>query len=77
VFGEVLFEHARRTDENTETPVRTVEVTYEIRVMELLSIIQRRCGCEGARGSVAVEALCYKPEGRGFKSRQGGFFQLT
>jgi hypothetical protein len=22
-----------------------------------------------ARGSVAVEALCYKPEGRGFESR--------
>jgi hypothetical protein len=24
-----------------------------------------------------VEALCYKPEGRGFESRWGGFFQLT
>jgi hypothetical protein len=23
----------------------------------------------GARGSVVVKALCYKPEGRGFKSR--------
>jgi hypothetical protein len=23
----------------------------------------------GARGSVLVKALCYKPEGRGFKSR--------
>jgi hypothetical protein len=23
----------------------------------------------GARGSVVVEALCYKPEGRGFQTR--------
>jgi hypothetical protein len=28
----------------------------------------------GARGSVVVEALCYKPEGRGIASRWGGFF---
>jgi hypothetical protein len=26
------------------------------------------------RGSVVVKALCCKPEGRGFKSRLGGFF---
>jgi hypothetical protein len=25
----------------------------------------------GARGSVLVEALCYKPEGRGFETRRG------
>jgi hypothetical protein len=25
----------------------------------------------GARGSVVVKALCYKPEGRGFKTRRG------
>jgi hypothetical protein len=32
---------------------------------------------KGARGSV-VEALCYKPEGRGFDSRSGHWiFQLT
>jgi hypothetical protein len=24
-----------------------------------------------------VKVLCYKPEGRGFKSRWGGFFKLT
>jgi hypothetical protein len=24
---------------------------------------------EGARGSVVVKALCYKPEGRGFETR--------
>jgi hypothetical protein len=28
----------------------------------------------GACGSVAVEALCYKPAGRGIASRWGGFF---
>jgi hypothetical protein len=27
----------------------------------------------GARGSVVVKALCYKPEGRGFDTRRGGF----
>jgi hypothetical protein len=30
-----------------------------------------------ARDSVAVKALCCKPEGRGFKSRRGGFFKLN
>jgi hypothetical protein len=28
----------------------------------------------GVRGSVVLEALCYKPEGRGIASRCGGFF---
>jgi hypothetical protein len=31
---------------------------------------------EGARGSVVVKALRYKPEGRGFDSRLGGFLNL-
>jgi hypothetical protein len=31
---------------------------------------------KGARGSVVVEAVCYKPEGRGIKSRWGGFFLI-
>jgi hypothetical protein len=30
----------------------------------------------GARGSVVVEALCYKPKGSGFESRWGGFFSM-
>jgi hypothetical protein len=30
----------------------------------------------GARGSVVVEALCYKPEGRGIASWWGGIFQI-
>jgi hypothetical protein len=30
----------------------------------------------GARGSVMVEALCYKLEGRGFASQWGGFFNI-
>jgi hypothetical protein len=30
----------------------------------------------GARGSVVVKALCYKPEGRGFDSRWGEFLNL-
>jgi hypothetical protein len=28
----------------------------------------------GARGSVVVKALCYKPEGRGFENRWGEWF---
>jgi hypothetical protein len=28
----------------------------------------------GARSSVVVRALCYKPEGRGFENRSGEFF---
>jgi hypothetical protein len=28
----------------------------------------------GARGSIVVEGLCYKPEGRGIASQWGGFF---
>jgi hypothetical protein len=27
-------------------------------------------GGTGARGSVVVKALCYKPEGRGFETRE-------
>jgi hypothetical protein len=30
----------------------------------------------GVRGSVVVEALCYKPEGRGFDTRRGEFLNL-
>jgi hypothetical protein len=30
----------------------------------------------GARGSVVVKALCYKPEGRGFETRLGAFLNL-
>jgi hypothetical protein len=30
----------------------------------------------GARGSVVVEALSYKPEGHGIASRGGGFFLI-
>jgi hypothetical protein len=28
----------------------------------------------GARGSMVVNALCYKPEGRGFDTRRGDYF---
>jgi hypothetical protein len=31
---------------------------------------------EGERGSIGVEALCYKPEGRVFGTRWGEFFFL-
>jgi hypothetical protein len=30
----------------------------------------------GARGSVVVKALCYKPEGHGFDTRLGEFLNL-
>jgi hypothetical protein len=30
----------------------------------------------GARGSVVVKALCCKPEGRGFDTRQGDFLKF-
>jgi hypothetical protein len=36
-------------------------------------IVRPLCECTqhymGARGSVVVKALCYKPEGRGFETR--------
>jgi hypothetical protein len=35
---------------------------------------ENRWESRGARDSVVVEALCYKPEGRGIASRLGGFF---
>jgi hypothetical protein len=34
------------------------------------------CSVVGARGSVVVKALCYKPEGRGFDTRLGEFLNL-
>jgi hypothetical protein len=30
----------------------------------------------GVRGSVVVKALCHKPEGHGFNTRCGDFFNL-
>jgi hypothetical protein len=33
--------------------------------------------CVGARGSVVVKALCYKPEGRGFDSRFPGVYSAS
>jgi hypothetical protein len=30
----------------------------------------------GARGSVVVNALCYKPEGRGFHTQSGEFLNV-
>jgi hypothetical protein len=35
----------------------------------LIVLIDVKLIIVGARGSVVVEAICYKPEGRGFKSR--------
>jgi hypothetical protein len=32
---------------------------------------------EGARGSIVVKALCYKPEGHGFDTRWGDFLNLS
>jgi hypothetical protein len=32
---------------------------------------------EGARGSVVIKALRYKPEGRGFDTRRGDFIKFT
>jgi hypothetical protein len=30
----------------------------------------------GARGSVVIKTLCYKPEGRGFDTRLGDFLNV-
>jgi hypothetical protein len=45
---------------------RTIMLTNTIIIIIIIII--------GARGSVVIKALCCKPEGRGFKSRWGGFF---
>jgi hypothetical protein len=29
---------------------------------------------KGARGSAVIEALCYKPDGRGFETKRGEYF---
>jgi hypothetical protein len=54
--------------------------------MQILPIVIQTCSgllflpsctvCKGARGSVVVKALCYKPEGRGFDTRWGEFLNL-
>jgi hypothetical protein len=41
-----------------------------------MNLISFRIGSTGARGSVVVKALCYKPEGRGFDTRLGEFLNL-
>jgi hypothetical protein len=39
--------------------------TYKVKKSKAISVT----GHEGLYGSVVVKALCYKPEGRGFKYR--------
>jgi hypothetical protein len=46
-------------------------------IVKNLWILRNSDIISGARGSVVVKALRCKPEGRGFKSRWGGFFKLT
>jgi hypothetical protein len=36
---------------------------------EVFRIMESRTNISGARGSVVVKALCYKPEDRGFDKR--------
>jgi hypothetical protein len=38
---------------------------------DYLDIFRTMCYCLRARDSVVVEALCYRAEGRGFKTRRG------
>jgi hypothetical protein len=42
--------------------------------IELVSLINQ---FQGARGSAVAKALCYIPEGRGFDTRWGDFFNFT
>jgi hypothetical protein len=37
-------------------------------------LCERTVASTGARGSIVVKALCYKPEGRGFETRWGEWF---
>jgi hypothetical protein len=46
------------------------------RCVELLSILAPLSLQRGHAVAKLVEALCYKPEGRGFESRLGGFFSI-
>jgi hypothetical protein len=49
----------------------------ELRLRGFENRVKLSCPCvlfPGACGSLGVEAVCYKPEGRGIASRWGGFF---
>jgi hypothetical protein len=52
-------------------------ILYSTFYPHVLCIISLSGFCIGARGSVVVEALCYKPEGHGFEIRWGELFQFT
>jgi hypothetical protein len=42
---------------------------YVPKCLRLTNITNGHCLPMGPRGRVVVEALCYKPEGRGFETR--------
>jgi hypothetical protein len=44
--------------------------------MRLLFFFNLPNPSRGSRGSVVVKTLCYKPEGRGFDTRWGGFLKI-
>jgi hypothetical protein len=57
-----------------EVPNDCKQDTDLLRYQRFTRLDNRGYGPLRARGSVVVKALCCKPEGRGFKSRSGGFF---
>jgi hypothetical protein len=50
-------------DENTDTQMTQFACPLKTQIFQMTYFAW------GARGSVVVKALCYKPEGRGFDSR--------
>jgi hypothetical protein len=55
----------------TEPPIQWIP-----EALKLKEPIRKLYTEPGARGSIVVKALCYKPEGRGFDTRCGDFLNL-
>jgi hypothetical protein len=62
------------TDLYLKAKIPSVQWILQLKNMQLSAFMSSSLG---ARGSVMVKALCYKPEDRGFDTRWGDFFKFT
>jgi hypothetical protein len=53
-----------------EPPSETSRLFYALPMYNIIAVYKQYLGVRGS-------SLCYKPEGRGFETRWGEFFQFT
>jgi hypothetical protein len=74
---------SRRTELITPEDFKLIHLSQKLQILHMAEKLDKtshtftvELSIHGARGSIVVKALCYKPEGRGFDTRQGEFLNL-